>query len=172
MKKALIITDLQSKYDDYSLEYTKLINGLAETARKKGYPVIWTRFVGQEWEVELFGGRAPIPGEEGFEIYEKFDVREDLGDLVIDKSAYNSLSSNELLKILNDGGVETIVLAGRSTGVCILATAYEALNKGFRVEVIREALIDGGQEKDSEGWKLLTSYAGKEINNINETNED
>lgn len=164
MKKALIITDLQSKYNDYSAEYVRLINSLAKSARGKGYPVIWTRFVGQDWEVELYGGRAPVPGEDGFEIYEKFEVAE--GDVVIDKNGYNSLSNKQLSMIISDKGVEVVVLAGRSTGVCILATAYEALEKGLKVEVVKEALIDGSKEKNSEGLSLLLGYAAVEVNNI------
>lgn len=160
-KKALIITDLQAKYTDYSSEYVKRINFLVREFRKRDELVVWTMFHGQDWEIDLFGQRAPIRGEVGFEIYQEFEVKE--SDIVIEKPGYSNFSSPEFEKVLKKNDVDTIVLVGRSTGVCVLATAYDALHRGFKVRTVKDALIGGSAETNDEGLKLLLAYGAKEF---------
>ena len=57
------------------------------------------------------------------------------GDHVFPKKRYGAFSGNSLDFLLNNLGIETLVLAGVETEICILATAYHAFNVDYRVVV-------------------------------------
>jgi nicotinamidase-related amidase len=57
------------------------------------------------------------------------------GDYVLPKKRYGAFSGNGLDFLLTNLGIETLVLAGVETEICILATAYHAFNVDYRVIV-------------------------------------
>ena len=56
-------------------------------------------------------------------------------DYVLPKKRYGAFSGNDLGFLLKNLGVETLVLTGVETEICILATAYHAFNEDYRVVV-------------------------------------
>jgi nicotinamidase-related amidase len=57
------------------------------------------------------------------------------GDYVLPKKRYGAFSGNGLDFLLSNLGIETLVLTGVETEICILATAYHAFNVDYRVVV-------------------------------------
>jgi nicotinamidase-related amidase len=68
------------------------------------------------------------------------------GDHVLAKKRYGAFSGNGLDFLLGNLGVETLVLAGVETEICILATAYHAFNVDYRVVVASDGTA--GLERD------------------------
>jgi nicotinamidase-related amidase len=68
------------------------------------------------------------------------------GDYVLPKKRYGAFSGNGLDFLLGNLGVETLVLAGVETEICILATAYHAFNVDYRVVVASDGTA--GLERD------------------------
>ena len=56
-------------------------------------------------------------------------------DRIVKKSTYSSFTGSELGKVLDELQVDTLVLTGCLTEIGLLATATEALQRGFVVEV-------------------------------------
>ena len=54
------------------------------------------------------------------------------------KKRYGAFSGNDLAFLLSNIGVETLVLTGVETEICVLATAYHAFNEDYRVVVARD----------------------------------
>ena len=58
----------------------------------------------------------------------------------IDKSNFSCCGSEEFLERLYGTGRDTLIMTGLETHVCIQQTALEALDLGFKVHVIRDAV--------------------------------
>jgi ureidoacrylate peracid hydrolase len=53
------------------------------------------------------------------------------GDLVVTKDRYSAFSGSDLANQLRDRGIETVVVAGFSTDVCVSSTARDAFQLDF-----------------------------------------
>lgn len=67
-------------------------------------------------------------------------------ELVIIKSACNSFEGTALEKILRRNGIETLVITGIFTNMCITGTARSSFDKGFDSLVISDACGDMTEE--------------------------
>jgi maleamate amidohydrolase len=61
---------------------------------------------------------------------------------VVVKQYASAFFGTSLASTLHTAGVDTVVLAGVSTSGCVRATAMDALNSGFRPQVVRDACAD------------------------------
>lgn len=60
--------------------------------------------------------------------------------LVVDKPAYSAFFGSSLGPLLVERHVGTIVLSGAETDVCVLSTVLNAVDLGFRVVIVQDAL--------------------------------
>jgi nicotinamidase-related amidase len=88
---------------------------LAET----GTPALWHRGT---FEHEVVADLAPAPGE-----------------LVLDKNTSSAFSSTGIEWLLRNMDVETLVLVGVATDMCVETTARDAADRGFNVIVVEDA---------------------------------
>jgi nicotinamidase-related amidase len=74
---------------------------------------------------------------------------------VIDKPAYSAFFCSQLGDFLQQKSVSTIVVTGAETDICVLSTVLDAVDRGFRVVIVEDALCsssDAGHEA------LMTMY--------------
>jgi len=57
-----------------------------------------------------------------------------------DEEAYSGFHGTELAKILREKGVKRVILCGIATDYCVRATAHDALQEGFKVLVLEDAI--------------------------------
>jgi nicotinamidase/pyrazinamidase len=57
-----------------------------------------------------------------------------------DKDAYSGFHDTELANILREKGVKRVVVCGIATDYCVRATAHDALQEGFEVLVLEDAI--------------------------------
>jgi nicotinamidase/pyrazinamidase len=113
---------------------------LAE-ARSEGLPVV---YLVDEHDpddndtdvVDGWGAHA-MRGGEGTEVWPQ--IAPVAGDRIVKKATYSAFTGSELGQVLDALRVDTIVLTGCLTEIGILATATEALQRGFAVEVPEDA---------------------------------
>jgi nicotinamidase-related amidase len=74
---------------------------------------------------------------------------------VIDKPAYSAFFRSELAAFLTDKGVRTVIVSGAETDVCVLSTVLDAVNIGFRVVLVEDALCSSS---DAGHDALMTMY--------------
>jgi nicotinamidase-related amidase len=65
---------------------------------------------------------------------------------VIDKSRYSAFFGRALLDHLLARGADGLVVTGSETDVCVLATILGAVDHGFRVIVVRDAICSSSDE--------------------------
>jgi nicotinamidase-related amidase len=74
---------------------------------------------------------------------------------VIDKHVYSAFSEPLLPKLLRRCGVDSLVITGAETDVCVLATVLGAVDFGYRVVLATDALCSSS---DATHDALLTLY--------------
>lgn len=57
------------------------------------------------------------------------------GDYVLPKKRYGAFSGNDLAFLLENLVIETLIITGVETEICVLATAYHAFNSDYKVVV-------------------------------------
>jgi nicotinamidase-related amidase len=74
---------------------------------------------------------------------------------VIDKPAYSAFSNPGLAGLLIERKVGTVVISGAETDVCVLSTVLSAVDLGFRVVIVEDALCSSS---DVGHDALMTMY--------------
>ncbi|GMO18073.1 cysteine hydrolase family protein [Bradyrhizobium ottawaense] len=74
---------------------------------------------------------------------------------MIDKPAYSAFSNPALAGRLTDKNVGTVVISGAETDVCVLSTVLSAVDLGFRVVIVEDALCSSS---DVGHDALMTMY--------------
>ncbi|MEW6256864.1 MAG: isochorismatase family cysteine hydrolase [Pseudomonadota bacterium] len=59
---------------------------------------------------------------------------------IMDKSRYSAFTAPDLLPFLTAHKVDTLILSGAETDICVAATLFDAVDLGFRTIVAREAV--------------------------------
>jgi nicotinamidase-related amidase len=75
--------------------------------------------------------------------------------VVLDKSRYSAFSSPELLPLLRKRGVDGLIVTGSETDVCVLSTVMSAVDLGYRVILVRDAVCSSS---DAGHDALLSLY--------------
>jgi nicotinamidase-related amidase len=82
-------------------------------------------------------GRALVRGQYGHDIVDELAVQP--SDIMIDKPGYSAFHATDLDHILRARGVETLVLTGVTTDVCVHSTLRSAIDRGYDCVTISDA---------------------------------
>jgi nicotinamidase-related amidase len=159
-RAALINIDLQRAYTDtaaFSTAYQtdprqlEYIDQLAELARSRDLPVIWTyvAFLPSGDDAGPWGTRSNTPDslqniKEGSD-RARLDPRlrvDRQRDAIFTKRMASAFHDTPLAALLVWKRVDTVILTGGSTSGCVRATAVDALSHGYRVVVPEECVAD------------------------------
>jgi nicotinamidase-related amidase len=78
--------------------------------------------------------------------------------LVVDKPAYSAFFGSRLGHLLVERHVGTVVVSGAETDVCVLSTVLSAVDLGFRVVIVQDALCSSS---DTGHEALMTMYRAR-----------
>jgi nicotinamidase-related amidase len=59
---------------------------------------------------------------------------------IVDKPAYSAFSNPALASLLIELGIGTVIVTGAETDVCVLSTVLSAVDLGFKVVIVEDAL--------------------------------
>lgn len=68
------------------------------------------------------------------------------GEIVLNKTSSGPLASTKLDQILHNIGINSLVVCGLTTAVCVTQTARETADRGFRVVVVDDACTEMSEE--------------------------
>ena len=74
---------------------------------------------------------------------------------IVDKSAYSAFYLSGLDVLLRDKAVRCLVVTGAETDICVLSTVLDAVDRGFRVVIVEDALCSSS---DTGHEALMTMY--------------
>jgi|GraSoiStandDraft_16_1057320.scaffolds.fasta_scaffold259580_3 ureidoacrylate peracid hydrolase len=155
-KPALIVIDMQNGFCDpggfmnkIGLDYTtsaeaiEPISRLLAAARRAGIPIFFTRYslnadysdagllldlfpaikeaggmIRGTWDADIVDGLAPLDGEH-----------------VIDKTRYSAFYDTDLERQLREPGVDTLIVCGVTTNICVESTVRDAFFRDIHVIV-------------------------------------
>jgi len=93
----------------------------------------------------LLGQRAiPTVTDPSWQIDERISPLP--GELVLNKTSSGPLNSTKLDQTLHNLGVNSLVVCGLTTAVCVTQTARETADRGFRVIVVEDACTEMSEE--------------------------
>ena len=119
---------------------------LIHAFREKKRPIIYTRQVQKSMAFDGFAAKAVrspsqyLDGSKGTSIVEAIAPQE--GDVVIDKSYASAFYGTPLLSVLIKLKVDTLIMAGGTTGGCVRATCVDAISRNFDVAVVEDCVYD------------------------------
>ena len=72
---------------------------------------------------------------------------------VVDKSHYSPFTEQTLPGLMRERGIDTLVITGSETDVCVLAAVLDAVDRGYRVVVAADALCSVSDEAHDALWR-------------------
>ena len=112
---------------------------IVKAARAAGVPVIFAddaHVPGLDRELELWGAHG-IAGPEDAKPAAPFEVGE--GDYVIPKRRYDAFFQTDLDLTLRELGVDTLIVVGADTNICVLQTLAGAYFRAYKTIVAADA---------------------------------
>lgn len=77
---------------------------------------------------------------------------------VLDKTVYSPWVGTDLHERLSSRGIDTLLITGGETDVCVLATVLGGVDRGYRIIVVTDALCSSSDETHD---AMLTLYRGR-----------
>lgn len=82
---------------------------------------------------------------------------------VVDKTTYSPWAGTDLGAALRSAGVDTLVVTGAETDMCVLATVLGAVDLGFRVVVVSDAVCSSSDASHDALIDLYHDRFGQQI---------
>ncbi len=175
MEKALIVIDLQNDYFgggnmelvniDATLEKT---NKLIQFAREQRYKI----FIIQHFAAK--GASFFAPKTEGVEINKDLDIQ---SGIIISKNYPNSFRETKLHEELQANNIDSIIICGAMSHMCIDTTVRAGFDLGYKIELASDACATRDLEFKDEIIKAkdvhnsFMSALGSAFCEVRDTNE-
>ncbi|KAL3804519.1 hypothetical protein HJC23_002558 [Cyclotella cryptica] len=171
-RTALLIVDVQPEYwsecpavrkdfPDFPSRVSSLVHNCREQNLKR---IIWVRasydYEHSPWLhqfARLHQGRIPPVVKPSSE-WEDFATPLD-SEIVITKTSWSSTSGGTgLLEILENDDIESVLVCGLITSVCVQHSAFGVFEAGFRTILVTDACADRGLERHKAALALYGDY--------------
>ncbi len=139
MKKALFVIDVQNSFiNSFTTKIPNKINEYIEKNKQYYELIIFTNYVNTpesspycflNWKKSMTAPETEIVIE--LQPMLKHGI-------LIQKHVYSSLKVPRIKTLLKEKKIEEIYLCGIDTDCCILATAYDAFDQGYKVQVLAD----------------------------------
>jgi nicotinamidase-related amidase len=177
-KTALLIVDVQPEYwsscpsvrKDFPDFETNLARTI-QTARERRCKIIWVRADYRRetspWLVQferLSRNKRPDalielpcdPDDEEFG-WEPFATPEG-GDAIITKTSWSSTTNTALIDLLRSSAIDTVLVCGLITSVCVQHSAFGVFEAGYRTLLVEDACGDRGRARHEAALALYGGY--------------
>jgi biuret amidohydrolase len=103
-------------------------------------------------------GRILIRGEKGHDLIDALAPRK--GEPVIDKPGKGAFYATDLQSILHNRGIETLIVCGVTTEVCVHTTVREANDRGYKCLVPGDCCASYFPEFHEVGLRMIKAQGG------------
>lgn len=165
MRDALVVIDLLQRFDheDGDALLASLrgrLSGLVDAldrARADGTPVVYVNDLDGRWDSNAPAlVRDALDGPGGDALAE---VAPRVGDRILLKPRYSIFDHTPLVVLLRELEVERLLLAGAATEMCVVQSAIDARELGFKVSILAGACAT----TDPELERLAFEYAERVV---------
>jgi len=146
LKPAVIVIDMINDFvtgvfkSDRATKIIPNIKALLDYARKQKIPVIYAtdaHLPGVDPEFDVWGRHAEM-GTWGAEIVD--ELKPQKGDFRVLKRKYSAFQGTDLDQLLRELKIDTVVLGGVVTDICIQHTAADAFFRGYQIVVPQDCV--------------------------------
>lgn len=168
MPDALIVDDILEEFvygkisSPRAKNIVKPTKKLIEAARKSMVPVIYVcdAHLPSDPEISVWGPHS-MKGTRGAEVVAALKPRKN--DYFFEKRVYSSFQGTGLELLLRNLKIDSVVIAGLLTEICVRHTAADAFMRGFRVKIPKDCVEALNQKSQIEGLEYLRSMYGAKI---------
>lgn len=167
MKALLVIDMLKDFIDEEGVlttgkagrDIVAFIKTAIDKFRKEGYPIIYIcdNHEKDDKEFDMFLPHC-IANTAGSEIIEELEIKEE--DKIIRKRRYSAFYGTDLDLYLREKEVDEIHLVGVCTNICVLYTAADARNIGYKVKVYKNGVASFDKEAHAFALKEMENTLG------------
>jgi nicotinamidase-related amidase len=144
------------------------IKKLLDFARKQDFPIIYAtdaHLPNVDTEFEVWGPHA-VKGSWGAEVID--ELKPEKNDFRILKRKYSSFQGTDLDMLLRELKVDTLILTGVVTDICIQHTAADAFFKGYKTIVPQDCVEAVDESTQKAAIEYLKKAYGSEITTVKE----
>jgi nicotinamidase-related amidase len=169
VKAAVIVIDMINDFvsgvfkSDRAAKVIPNIKALLNYARKQKTPVIYAtdaHLPGIDPEFEVWGKHAEA-GSWGAEIVDELKPKK--SDFRVFKRKYSAFQGTDLDQLLRELKVDTVILCGVVTDICIQHTAADAFFKGYKIIVPKDCVEAVDAATQEAAIKFMRKAYGPEI---------
>lgn len=171
-KYAVLVVDMLNDFVtgalkcDRGLAIVPNVKKLLAGCRKLGVPVVFcndAHLKDIDHELKLWGDHA-IAGTKGAEVIPELDLC--TKDYVVPKRRYSGFFQTDLKLLLDELGVDTVIMTGLHAHMCVRHTSADAYQYGYDVVVAKDATDSFTEEDYLYGIKYLKDTYGAEIMDV------
>lgn len=166
--EAVVVIDMLNDFVTGSLKCERAeriipnLKKLIEVARGEGIPVIYSNdaHLPSDFELKKWGEHA-MKGTKGAEVIPQ--LKPSKGDYLIEKRTYSGFFETGLDLLLRSLNVDTLILTGLHTNMCVRHTAADAFFRGYNLIVPKDATEAFTERDYLEGLDYLKNVYNTEI---------
>ncbi|WAC27172.1 cysteine hydrolase family protein [Ancylobacter sp. SL191] len=88
---------------------------------------------------------------------------------VVDKWRFSAFSAPGLAPLLNGSGTDTLVITGAETDMCVLSTVTDAVDRGYRVLLVADAVCSSSDEGHEAALAIYRRRFSRQIETLTTT---
>ena len=140
---------------------------LISSARKSKIPVIYVcdAHLSSDPEIAIWGPHA-MKGTKGAQVVSV--IKPSRADYFFEKRVYSSFQGTGLELLLHNLKIDTVVIVGLLTEICVRHSAADAFMRGFKVKIPKDCVEAFSEKAQIEGLEYLKAMYGAEITTSSE----
>ncbi|MEM4101189.1 MAG: isochorismatase family cysteine hydrolase [Desulfurococcaceae archaeon] len=168
LKPAVVVVDMLKEFvygrlrSPEAESIVPAIKSIISKAREKKIPIVYLadRHFSFDREISIWGLHA-LPESEESEIIEELKPKKT--DIILYKRSYSGFRDTGLSYVLRDLGVDTLILTGIHTHICVLHTAIDAFYERFNIIVVSDAVAAFSREDHNYALKYMEKVLGAKL---------
>ncbi len=174
MKTAVIVIDMINDFvtgvfkSDRAAKIIPNIKALLDYTRKQKVPIVYAtdaHLPNVDPEFDVWGSHA-VAGSWGAEIVD--ELKPHKGDFRVLKRKYSAFQGTDLDQLLRELKIDTVILTGVVTDICIQHTAADAFFRGYKIIVPKDCVEAVDAKTQEEAIRYIKKAYGPEITTSNE----
>ncbi len=164
-KVAVLTNDLQYELVNKNEERIKAVTDATprfceflDKMRSLKIPIIHLQLINNPDDptVERYGNHIPVTkGSEGAKIIEAFLHK---SDTIVEKNKDSGFFETKLDETLKELGIQTVIVTGMQTQICVQTTAADAFFRGYKVVVPQDGVVSAREEDKQRALEWLDNY--------------
>jgi nicotinamidase-related amidase len=175
VRDALVLVDVVQRFqhedgDALLASYRRRLGGMRDLlarARRAAIPVVYVNDADGRWDSDAPGlVRRAVEEGSGGELVAAVAPAE--GDRFVLKPRYSIFDHTPLVIILRELEVERLLLAGAATEMCVVQSAIDARELGFKVTIAADACATVDEEMERLAFQYAARVVGARVQTVAE----